>query len=363
VKSFEYSAPKTVKEATALLSDQWGETEVLAGGTDLITSLKQEITAPKRVVSLKNIAELRGIKAEKSAIRVGAMTSLNDLAANADVQKNFPALVTAVKNIASQQMLTMGTVGGDLCQRPRCWYYRNGHGLLGKQGEASLVRDGDNRYHAIFGTDGPALFVSASSLGPALVALDATLVAEGPKGKTRKIAASEFFRAPKSANEREIALKPNEVLTEISIPVKGLMNATYEVRHRYGLDWPYVTATVAFAEKNGAVSDTRVVLGHVAATPWLAIAAAKALNGARFDVAVRRQFLEEVRRRVGGGALAPLEEKLAQAELAKSGLDESAAAKCGDAAAEGAKPLSRNEYKIQLVKAAVKRAALAAHAA
>jgi xanthine dehydrogenase YagS FAD-binding subunit len=325
VKSFEYAAPKTLKEATALLSDKWGETEILAGGTDLVTSLKQQVTAPKRVVSLKNIPELRGIQTEKNTLRIGSMTTLGELIANSDVQKHFPSLVSAVKNIASEQILTMGTVGGDLCQRPRCWYFRNGHGLLGREGDTSLVRDGDNRYHAIFATDGPALFVSASSLGPALVALDATLVAEGPKGKTRKIDAADFFRAPKSESEREVALKPNEVLKEISIPVNGLKNATYEVRHRHGLDWPYVTASVAFAEKNGSVSDARVVLGHVAATPWLAKSAGKAINGAR--------------------------------------LDESTAAKCGDAAADGARPLSRNSYKVQLVKAAVKRAVLAARAA
>jgi xanthine dehydrogenase YagS FAD-binding subunit len=325
MKSFEYAAPKSVKEATALLSEQWGETEILAGGTDLITSLKQEIISPKRVVSLKKISDLRGIKSERNALRIGAMTTLGELTAHKAVQKNFPSLVTAAQNIGSPQMLAMGTVGGDLCQRPRCWYFRNGHGVLGRQDGSSLVRDGDNRYHAIFGTDGPALFVSASSLGPALVALDATLIAEGPKGKTRQIAAKDFFHAPKSENERETTLKPNEVLTEISIPVKGLKNATYEVRHRYGLDWPYVTAAVAFAEKNGAVSDSRVVLGHVAATPWSAASAAQALNGAR--------------------------------------LDESAAARCANAAVEGAKPLSKNEYKVQLVKAAVKRAVLAARAA
>lgn len=323
MKSFEYAAPKTVKEATALLSDKWGETEVLAGGTDLVTSLKQNLTAPKRVVSLKNIPELRGIKAERSAITIGATTTLADLAANADVQKHFPSLVTAVKNIGGAQMLNMGTVGGDLCQRPRCWYFRNGHGLLAKDGTTSRVRIGDNRYHAIFNTDGDALFVCASSLGPALVALDATLIAEAPRGKTRKISAAEFFRAPKSEAERETALKPNEVLTQISIPTKGLKNATYEVRHRHGLDWPYVTASVAFAEKGGKVSDARVVLGHVAATPVAAKSAAKLLNS--------------------------------------TGADETAAAKCAEAAVEGAKPLSRNAYKVQLVKAAVKRAVLAAH--
>src|SRR6476659_2373919 len=115
MKSFEYAAPKTVKDAVALLGDQWGENEIMAGGTDLITSMKQGITAPKRVVSLKNIPDLRGIKSEGGNLRIGAMTRLGELAANKDVQKNFPSLVTAVKNIASEQILTAGTVGGDLC--------------------------------------------------------------------------------------------------------------------------------------------------------------------------------------------------------------------------------------------------------
>jgi xanthine dehydrogenase YagS FAD-binding subunit len=151
------------------------------------------------------------------------------------------------------------------------------------------------------------------------------MTVEGPKGKSRTVSANEFFRAPKSEQEREVTLAANEILTGISIPMSGLKNATYEVRHRYGLDWPYVTATVAFNEKNGAASDARVVLGHVAPTPWSASGAGKALNGAR--------------------------------------LDERAAAKCADAAVEGAKPLSRNAYKVQLVKTAVKRAVLAAQAA
>jgi xanthine dehydrogenase YagS FAD-binding subunit len=324
MKSFEYASPRSVKEATALLSEQWGETEILAGGTDLLTCMKQQIVQPKRLVSLKNVSDLRGIKASNSALRIGAMTRLSELIENKDVQKNFPALVTAARNIASAQILSVGTVGGDLCQRPRCWYFRNGFGLLAHDGNTSLVREGDNRYHAIFGTEGPALFVSASSLAPALVALGATLTAEGPNGKTREIIAGEFFRAPKNETERETALRPNEILTQISIPIKGLKNATYEVRHRHGLDWPYVTATIAYAEPNGSVADAQVVIGHVAATPWKATAAGKALNGSR--------------------------------------LDENLAAKCGEAAAEGAKPLSKNGYKVPLVKTAVKRAVLATRA-
>jgi xanthine dehydrogenase YagS FAD-binding subunit len=325
VKSFEYAAPATIKEAAALLGDRWGDTELLAGGTDLVTCLKQDIAAPRRVVSLRKIPELRGIKTDKNTVTIGAMTTLGELIADAGVRQHFSSLTTAALNISSPQILAMGTVGGDLCQRPRCWYFRNGHGLFGTDGKTSLVREGDNRYHALYGTDGPALFVSASSLGPALIALDATITAAGPKGKTRKIPAAAFFHAPRSETEREITLKPNEVLVSVSIPLKGLKNETYEVRHRYGLDWPYVTATVAFGEKNGSITDARVVLGHVAATPWASAAAARLLNGSRAD--------------------------------------ENAAVKCGEAAVMDARPLSGNSYKIQLVKTAVKRAILAARAA
>ena len=320
MKSFEYSAPKNLKDATALLSDTWGKTEILAGGTDLVTALKQRLTEPDRVVSLKNVAELKGIRSRSGGLAIGAMTTLGDLIADANIKKNFPSVVTAVQNLASPQLLSVGTVGGDLCQRPRCWFFRNGLGLLAQQGNTSLVREGDNRYHAIFATDGPALFVSASSLGPAFIALGAEITAAGPGGKTRKISASEFFRSPKNETERETALKPNEILTEVFVPMRGLKNGTYEIRHRHGMDWPYVTASVAFGGRSG--SEPRVVLGHVASTPWVASSAARLLSAGK--------------------------------------VDETAATRCGEAAVEGAKPLSKNAYKTQMVKTAVKRAVLAA---
>jgi xanthine dehydrogenase YagS FAD-binding subunit len=323
MKSFEYSAPKSLKDATALLGSTSGETEILAGGTDLVTSLKQEIVAPKRVVSLKNIKELRGVDDGRQGLRIGSMTTLGEIVENKKIKQSFPALITAINGIGSPQIISAGTIGGDLCQRPRCWYFRNGFGVLGRQGEASLVREGDNRFHAIFGTDGPALFVSASSLGPVLIALGATISAVGPNGQKRDIPAAQFFHAPKTESERETVLKANEVLTAVTIPAsngKG-RNATYEVRHRHGLDWPYVTATVAYAVENGMASKPQVVLGHVAATPWVSAKAAQALEGKR--------------------------------------IDEATAKRCADLAAEGAKPLSGNAYKVQLVKAAVKRAVLA----
>jgi xanthine dehydrogenase YagS FAD-binding subunit len=318
MKSFAYAAPGTIRDATALLADTWGKTEVLAGGTDLITCLKQHLTAPERVVSLKNISDLKGIRESGNALRIGATATLAELVSHAAVRRHFPSLVTAAEGIGSPQMISVGTVGGDLCQRPRCWYFRNGYGLLAQQGDASLVRDGDNRYHAIFATDGPALFVSPSSLGPALIALNAKVVLEGPKAQSRTLTVAEFFRVPKSNQERETALKPNEILTAIEVPMAGLKNATYEVRHRHGLDWPYAAAAVAFRLDGGTVSDARVVLGHVAPVPWVAKSAAQALNG--------------------------------------TAANETAAAKCGEAAMAGAQPLNGNGYKTQMVKTAVKRA-------
>jgi xanthine dehydrogenase YagS FAD-binding subunit len=322
MKSFAYAAPKTVKEAVALLDDSWGATEVLAGGTDLVTSLKQHVTEPQRVVSLKNIKELKGIRSKGGSLIIGATTTLAELIENRDVARKFPALSIAAQGIGSPQLLNVGTVGGDLCQRPRCWFFRNGHGLFGQQGETSLVREGDNRYHAIFGNDGPALFVNPSSLGPALIVLGAEITVAGAGGKTRTVPAAEFFRTPKAATERETVLRPNEILTEITVPMKGLKNATYEVRHRHGLDWPYVTASVGFNLKGRQIEEAQVVLGQVAPVPWRSAAASQALD--------------------------------------RGSPDETTASKGGEAAAAGAKPLSGNAYKIQMVKAAVKRAVLAA---
>jgi xanthine dehydrogenase YagS FAD-binding subunit len=322
MKSFEYVAPGSVREATALLDNTWGKTEILAGGTDLVTCLKQNLTTPARVVSLKNIAQLKGITKSGEAIRIGATTTLADLVQDPVIRESFPALITAAEAIGSPQMLAMGTVGGELCQRPRCWYFRNGFGLLARQGDISLVREGDNRYHAIFDTDGSALFVSASRLGPVFVAFGATVEAEGPEGRSRQIPAAQFFQVPKDEQSRETALQANEILTAIEVPLNGFKNAYYEVRQRHGLDWPYVTATVALRKQGGVIADARVVLGHVAPIPWVAPEAGAALRG--------------------------------------SSLDEAMVTRSAEAAVTTAKPLSRNSYKVQLVKTAVKRAALEA---
>ncbi len=321
MNAFEYAAPSSLKEATALLSDVWGETEVLAGGTDLVTSLKQGITEPERVVSLKNLQDLTEIKRGKGKLRIGAMVTLAGLAKDKNVRKSFPSLITAIDGIGSSQMINVGTVGGDLCQRPRCWYFRNGYGLLAEENGKALASEGDNRFHAIFGNEGPAKFVCPSSLGPALIGLEASISVAGSKGKSRKIAAKDFFRIPHAEGERENALRPNEIVTEIVLPTgKDLQNGIYEVRHRSGLDWPYATAFVGYNLIGGKAINVRIVLGHVAPVPWSVPEAAKILEG--------------------------------------NVISEGIAAKCGEAAAKGATPLSKNAYKVQLVKTVVKRAIL-----
>src|SRR5258708_7431027 len=207
MERFEYANPTTIKDATALLGSTWADAQVLAGGTDLISLMKDYVVSPKRVVNLKGVAELGRIVPGASGIQIGSTVSLDDLTLNKAVRDAYPALVTAALGISSPQIRNMGTVGGDLCQRPRCWYFRQGYGLFGMKDGKSLVVNGENRYHAIFG-GGPAYFVSPSSLGPALIALGAQVKIASPSG-TRTVAAEKFFVNPQSDDIPEVDLKPD----------------------------------------------------------------------------------------------------------------------------------------------------------
>ncbi len=153
--------------------------------------MKEYIHTPKRVVNIKSIRTLAGIGHASGGLRIGATVTFDELLNNQLVRTQFPSLHAAVLGVSSPQIRNMGTVGGDLCQRPRCWYFRNGYGLLAMKDGKSLVPNGENKYHAIFGAD-PAYFVSASSLGPALVALNATINVASASG-TRKVEAGKFF--------------------------------------------------------------------------------------------------------------------------------------------------------------------------
>jgi len=320
MQTFEYSNPATLKEATGLLAAAWGEADVLAGGTDLISLMKDSLHTPKLVVNVKSIHELGGITRTAAGLRIGATVTMDELARSAEVRAGYQALADAAAGIPSPQIRHMGTVGGDLCQRPRCWYYRQGFGLLAMKDGKSLVAGGENQYHSIFGS-GPAYFVSASSLGPALIALGAKVKLVSAKG-SREVPVKEFFVAPSDERTREIALRPDEILTEILVPTAATHSATYEVRQKTALDWPLAAASVAITMKGAVVGSARIVLGHVAPTPWEAASAGQFLAGKTITV------------ETAGAA--------------------------GKAAVDGAQPLSHNAYKVTLARTAVKRALLAA---
>jgi xanthine dehydrogenase YagS FAD-binding subunit len=323
MQAFEYASPKTKEEAVTLLAGQWGETEVLAGGTDLISLMKDFVSTPKRVVSLKQVEGLRGIEfSSDKGLRIGAMATLEELIDHPEVRRNYPGIVEAAEGVSSQQIRAVGTVGGELCQRPRCWYYRAGYGLLAMDHGKPLVPDGDNRYHAILGNSGPAYFVSPSSLAPILIALGAEVKLFGPDGE-REMEVGKFFVTPASDQEREHALKPNEIVTEITVPHHASARmATYEVRQKEALDWPLAAAAVVLHMEGGKVQGARVVLGHVAPVPWPSPEAEQALAGQAVNAGV--------------------------------------AANAGSAAVSKATPLGGNKYKVQLATVAVKRAILQA---
>ena len=320
---FEYASPSSVQQAVGLLSATWGDSEILAGGTDLLGRMKDYVSNPKRVVNIKNLPGLHAISRDNGGVRIGALVTLDRILDASDIRENYPALAQAVAEAASPQIRNMATLGGNLCQRPRCWYYRRGLGLLPKTPDGKpLVAEGDNRYHAILGNDGPAYFVSPSTIAPMLIAYDARIRISGPNGP-REISLEKFFRTPESENDREHDLKANEIVTEIFVPAaKGVRAANYEVRQKAAFDWPLATASVALQMSGNTVQSARIVMGAVAPVPWVSQEAAEAVRG--------------------------------------KPIDEQTAAAAGVAAVGKARPLSQNGYKVKLASVAVKRALLLA---
>jgi len=323
MRAFDYASPATREQAVQLLAAQPDRTAALAGGSDLLALMKDGVVAPGRLVSLKKIEALRGIHTTaEGGFRVGALTTIDELASSEVLQLDHPAVAEAAGRLAGPQIRNVATVGGNLCQRPRCWYFRNGFGLLPMRDGKSMVLEGDNRYHAILGNDGPACFVSPSTLAPVLIALDAEVAILGPQGE-RRIPLEKLYRVPQAEGEREHDLAPGEIVTELLLgPAAGRQAANYEVRQRETLDWSLATAAVALETDGGVVKRARVVLGQVAPVPWVAR-----------DV---------------------------ETYLAGKPVDEVVAEEAAKLAVQNAKALSRNRYKIQLARVAVRRALLAA---
>ena len=324
MRPFEYASPTMLGQAVSLLASPGSAP--LAGGSDLLALMKDEVETPGRLVNLKGIREprdLRGIRLDpKAGLKIGALVTIDELAADPALRFDYGALADAAGRVAGPQIRNVATVGGNLCQRPRCWYFRNGFGLLPMRDGKSMVIEGDNRYHSILGNDGPAAFVTPSTIVPLLVALGTQVTIAGLNGE-RKVDLESFYRAPQKVGEREHDLAPGEIVTSITVaPVAGRKLASYEVRQRETLDWSLATASVTLEMDGRRVTKARVVLGQVAPIPWTS--------------------------------------KEAEAVLQGQTLDRALAQKAGEAAVQGAKPLSRNRYKVQLARVAVQRALLAA---
>lgn len=329
MKNFTYYQPRTVAQAVSLLDSRRGKAELLGGGTDLHDLQKEYIASPEIVVSLGAVAGIGSIDVKQErggqTFTIGAGAKLAAIAEHAELKKAAPALAGTAAIIGGPQIRNMATLGGNLCQRNRCWYFRDEHvPCLLKGGDKcfALPADAENRYHAIFTQGHKCVIVNPSTLAPVLIALGATAEVQGPKDK-RTIKLSEFFHAPSGSNDREHVLKSDEMVVSVSFTLKaGTANGAYEVRQKQSYDWPLVQAAASYSVAGGTASEVSIVLGHVAPTPMLVPAAAKALEG-------------------------------------KAVTEETAAA-AGKAAAAGAKPLGQNKYKVQLVEVAVKRAILAA---
>ncbi len=324
MKNFTYFRPTTPEQVVTLLEARWGNTEMLAGGTDLLALQKEYIAQPGRVVSLSGIAGLQTIVVGQRSVSLGAGVTLATIANHAELRRLYPALTAAAGDIGGPQVRNMGTLGGNLCQRNRCWYFRDEHSpCLLRGGNRCSAIEGENKFHAIFTQNHRCVIASPSTLATGLIALGATAEVLGPQ-KRRTVDLASFFHAPTSPTEREHNLAPNEIVTSVTIPVRGLNNAAYEVRQKQSSDWPIVQVAVAFlGGRNGEkATNVKIVLSHVAPTPVVAEAAARAVDN--------------------------------------RAITDATASAAGRAAVEGAKPLSQNAYKVKLVEVAVKRALMLA---
>ena len=313
---FELARATTPSQARELLAEKAGSV-LKAGGIDVIDHLKEHLVEPPRVVDLKTIPGLDKITAAgDGSVRIGALVTLAKVAASTAIRKTHPALALACAEAASPQVRNVATIGGNVLQRPRCWYYRlESYKCVKKGGDVCYAVGGENRYHVIFG-GGPSYAVHPSNTAVALVALNATFAFDGPKG-ARTVAASDFFQLPSKNPQVENTLAVAEVLTEVRIPAASGRSIYDEVRERQAFDWPLVSMAASVSVDGGLVKDARIVLGAVAPIPWRSSRAEAALVGKPLNEAT----LQEVAR----------------------------------AAIVGAAPLSDNGYTVGLVQTLVRR--------
>ncbi len=318
MKQFKIAEPQTLAQVNSLSPEERTYC-LMAGGTDLVGELKDGIIEPEIVVDLNSISGLSYIKKERSGVRIGALTKLVELAENPQIQNEYPALHEAVLSVATPQIRNVGTVGGNLCQRPRCWYYRDPQVRCRKKGGSRcFASNGRNKYHAILG-GGICSIVHPSDLAPALICLDAKVTISTPK-QDKTIPLSDFFTLPSVNVRRENILAPNETVKEVILPPtkRGERSTYFKFKERGTWDFAIVSVAVKGTASGGIFSSIKIVLGGVAPVPWRLEKAESLIRG--------RKVKPDSVRRAARQALAD------------------------------AQPLAENAYKLELIEAVLARA-------
>jgi xanthine dehydrogenase YagS FAD-binding subunit len=293
MRAFDYSSATTL-DGTIQLLGQDQQVRPLAGGTDLLTLMKAEIASPKQLVDIKRLDELpRGVIAETNGTTIGALTTLADIELSATLQERYPVLAQAAALAATPQLRNMATIGGNLLQRPRCWYFRHAHFQCWlKGGDECHARDGENQQHAIF-DQSPCVAAHPSDLPSALVALDAELRLRGPLGE-RTLSVEEFFTLPQENHRQETQLGTDELILSIHIPTLPQNTKGIYLKAMDRKVWAFALVGVAarLTMQEDAVTDARLVLTGVAPVPWRLHAAEQQLTGSRLDVSAIAQVAE-----------------------------------------------------------------------
>jgi xanthine dehydrogenase YagS FAD-binding subunit len=314
INNFAYVKAGSLAEAVKALSTKGAYLH--AGGTDLLGCARNELFPVEKVVSISNLKQLKGISAQPDgSVKIGALTTIADIAASVPIKAKYAVLAQAAAAVASPQLREQGTIGGNICQRPRCWYFRSDIQCLKKGGPRCYAYNGENQYHAILG-GGPCFFVHPSDTAVALVALQAQLAITGPAG-SKTVQMENFFTDPKKNVSKENVLLPGEIVTEVRLPVvSATTKSSYrKVAGRGSWDFALTSVAVMLQLEGGNVRTARIVLGGVAPYPYRVAEAEKLLAGKKLDGTV--------------------------------------AAAVANAAVAGAVPLRDNAYKVEMVKGAI----------
>jgi xanthine dehydrogenase YagS FAD-binding subunit len=298
---------------------------VMSGGTDLIGAMKDHLQDHQfaTLVHIKDVPDLNKITFDSGTLHIGAAASVTDVETSSVIQDRFPLLSMAASQVASPQIRNMGTIGGNVNQRPRCWYYRNdSYNCYKKGGDFCFAVTGENQYHAVLGGE-LCYIVHPSDTAPALVALNATARIVGDGGE-RMVPFEQYFTGPRIDVRRENVLGPTDILAEILVPepAAGSKGVYLKVRERSVWDFATVSVAVQLSASNGLVNDARIVLGGVAPTPVRVPAAEALLKGKTLDDGLAKQ--------------------------------------AADSAFIGARPMTNNAYKVDMGKELVRRALLQA---